>query len=358
MTSPTSPTSETGARLDLRLTGDIGDHPIAAAWSPDGRRLAVGAAAGGVVLYDLPRAVEVRRWQAHEQGLHQLAWHPSQPVLATSGQDASARLWSVEQDACVLLRDMPAASPWVEQLAWRPDGKQLAYSSGRRVQICAATGDSQRSYEYPDSTVSAIAWRPRGAQLAVAGYGGVLVCDVLDPRSSPRRLSLKGSLTSLAFSPDGQVIAASCQDKSVYFWRLRSGSGATISGFERKPTQLDWSPNSRWLATGGSGTVTLWPFDARGPEGRSPTSLEFHKEPVKAIAFAAGAPWLASACEDGYLCIWRSGTWQMPAYALQMKDAIESIAWGPSSKQPLLAALTRSGHVVIWEVTSTRRWQI
>ncbi len=342
-------------RLDVLLTGDIEDYPIAVAWSPNGRWLAVGGSAGSVVLYDLQRSGENRRWPVHEQGLHRIAWHPSQPLFATSGQDARVRLWSMEQQTCAPVVEIPAAHQWVEHLGWRPDGKQLAFSSGRAIAICSVSGDSQRSYRHPESTVSAISWRPRGAQLAASGYGGVLVFDVLDERSKPQHLPLKGSLTSLCWSPDGRVIAAPCQDNSVHFWRLRSGADATIGGFERKPTQLDWSPNSRWLATGGGSTVALWPFDTRGSEGRSPTLLDFHVDSLTAIAFATGAPYVASACRSGYLCIWRVGNWQAPACALQMNDPIELIAWNTRAGRPRITALTSSGRLAVWEVSRTQK---
>jgi len=340
-----------GERIALHRVGgfDAGDFPIDLAWSPRGDRVAVAGAAGGIAFYDLKERAELRRWRAHAGGLHRIAWHPSATLLASAGQDGHTRVWTVASDEP--FADVRAPGDWVEHLAWRSDGRQLAFACGRELRVCSTSGAIEWSGSYAASTVSAIAWRPGGSQIAAAGYGGVQIYDTNQEGVVAHRLASRGVLTGMRWSPDGRVVAASCQDNAVHFWRLREGSNARMAGFPLQPKQLDWSSNSKWLATGGGDAVSLWPFDRHGPEGCPPVSLESHKAPVSALAFAPGAPWLASGCRDGALCLWRLGRFDKPVGGIRLDARIELIRWGWRGSGALLAVATQSGRVDFWQIT-------
>ena len=67
-------------------------------------------------------------------------------------------------------------------------------------------------------------------------------------------------MTSVAFSPSGDLLASAAEDGTV---RVRGMKRAraywSMSGLERPAKTLAFSPDGRTLVTGGSeGTVTLW----------------------------------------------------------------------------------------------------
>jgi WD40 repeat protein len=335
----------------LLFETELVDSPAGVAWAPDGRALAVGLTGGEIALIDPASPADVVRFSAHQHGLFALAWHPRRPLLATVGQDGRGRLWAGQQARSAASAELPAAAEWVEHVAWQPDGKHVAIAAGRAVSVFNDQGDLVSEHRFPDSTVGAITWRPQGAQLAIAGYNGLEIHNPLDSRTRPQRLSWRGSLLSLAWSPDSRVIAAGCQDNTVHFWRLREKRNSQMTGYEAKPRCLDWSPNSRWLATSGSRDLTLWPFGGGGPEGRAPTLLRRHRDPITALRFAPKGRFIASGCKAGYLCIWDTfEDFAPPATVMGLDAGIEALAWHPDPRQPVLACITRYGSVSVFKL--------
>jgi WD40 repeat protein len=326
-------------------------------WSACGRWLAAATTSGVVHLMDSDIGAQHPQWIAHEGGVLALCWHPSLPLLASSGQDGYVRLWQMMGDqSCVLLAAISLTEDpvnnWIEHLGWRPDGAQLAAACGKRICLLASNGSREGEYIFPGGTVGALCWRPKGAQLAAAGYGGIRIYNVLDPRSKPQDLKWKGSLLSLNWSPDAQVIAAGCQDNTVHFWRVLDLSDAMMSGFACKPLQLSWSNNSRWLLTGGSRQLILWPFNKKGPEGRSPVTREFHKEPISAISIASSGQRLATGCRAGKIALWNQAGDKEPAFVTQLDSRVEQLAWSPRKNTRLLASTSRYGNLSLWEAVS------
>jgi WD40 repeat protein len=323
-------------------------------WSSCGSWLAAVTTSGVVHLVDGETGAQHTEWLAHKNGALALCWHPRLPLLASSGQDGHLRLWHVAPDhSCALLIDIPLtedpANNWIEHLSWRPDGAQLAAACGKKIHLLALDGTREGEYTFPGGTVGALCWRPKGAQLAAAGYGGIRVYNVLDRNSRPQALKWKGSLLSLNWSPDAQVIAAGCQDNSVHFWRLPKLSDAMMSGFTYKPVQLNWSKNSRWLLTGGSSQLILWSFDKKGPEGKPPVTVDFHQEAICAIDFANSGQMLATGCRAGKIAFWNQVGDSTPALEAQLDSRVEQLAWSPRKNVKRLASTSRHGTLSLWE---------
>ncbi|HEY2018205.1 MAG TPA: hypothetical protein VGH38_32090 [Bryobacteraceae bacterium] len=73
---------------------DRQDGAIAAlAWSPDGRRIAVGGAAPEVNVYDAETGARVASSKGHTAGIYTLAFSPDSATLATAGFDGTVRLY-------------------------------------------------------------------------------------------------------------------------------------------------------------------------------------------------------------------------------------------------------------------------
>ncbi|MDP2228578.1 MAG: WD40 repeat domain-containing protein [Moraxellaceae bacterium] len=335
----------------------LDESPAAIEWSACGRWLAAATTSGVVHLIRTDTGLQQTAWVAHEDGALTIRWHPTLPLLASSGKDGHVRLWLIASEqpsvltADVKLTDDPANS-WIEHLSWRPDGGQLAAACGKKICLLARDGSRENEYTFPGGTVGALCWRPKGSQLAAAGYGGIRIYNVLDPRSRPQDLHWKGSLLSLNWSPDAQVIAAGCQDNTVHFWRLPLIRDAMMSGFAYKPLQLSWSNNSRWLLTGGSSQLILWPFDKKGPEGRKPVSIDFHQEAICAISVTSSGQKIATGCRAGLVAIWNQIGDTSPSMVAHLDSRAEHLAWSPHKSTKLLATASRYGTLSLWEAAA------
>ena len=137
-------------KLDLGKKFDK-QHLVAAAYSPDGKHLALGrggetdGASGKVTLLD-PHDGKIRKELAppHLYGVTDLQFHPDGKHLLSCGRDTVVRIWDVEQGKLVKELGQPRGGQfkdWIHAIAVSPDGKLLAAADmAGQVQIYALEG--------------------------------------------------------------------------------------------------------------------------------------------------------------------------------------------------------------------------
>ena len=328
-------------------SAEVGDYAIAGGWALGGEALVVADAAGGVRMFDGKSGASAWSGQeTHDGGVLALAIHPSGTTFATAGQDGRVLIRCAAEGR--VERALDVGTDWVDNVAWSPDGQWLAASCSRQVRAYGADGgEAWRSEDHP-STVSAIAWSGAG-ELATACYGRVAFFDA--PTGELRqKLEWKGSLVSMALSPDGDIVACGSQDNSVHFWRRSTQQDSMMSGYPGKPSALAFDDAGTLLATSGGDGVTIWNFQGGGPEGTRPSVLDLHIQPVTTLAFARRALRLASGGRDGAVVVWslQSNGEGGPIGAAVVADVVAELHWRPDGLA--LAALDAQGGVTVWRM--------
>ncbi|MEE8534526.1 MAG: WD40 repeat domain-containing protein, partial [Kiloniellales bacterium] len=112
----------------LAMLAGVAQAPgMAVAFSPDRRFMAIGAADGGITLFDIAAGVPVHRFQAHEGAVGAVAFSADGRELASGGQDKVVNLYSVERRA--LLRRFEGHGDAVTAVSFEPSGRLLHSSS-------------------------------------------------------------------------------------------------------------------------------------------------------------------------------------------------------------------------------------
>ena len=92
--------------------------------APDGRTFAEGGENKRVRIRDAETLEVLRELRAHDGAITALAFHPTQPVLATGSADLSVRLWSLD-DLSLIEEARPSVTDPVK-LSFSPRGTRLA----------------------------------------------------------------------------------------------------------------------------------------------------------------------------------------------------------------------------------------
>lgn len=331
--------------LQPRWTIDVGDYVVAAEISKDGRLCIVGGGDGRVLGVELESGRVLFEQQAHAGGVLGVSLSPDGMQFATCGQEPNAKLWRATGE---FVCELPGGgAQWVEHVAWAPAGARIATGAGRRVRVWTPAGEPLVETEPMASTVSNLAWRTDGTALAASCYGGVYIWPFVSGAKN-RRLEWKGSLISMAWSPDAKVIACGSQDSSVHFWRLNSGQDSQMSGYPSKPKALAWDCESKLLATSGHAVVTVWDFRGKGPEGTRPLQLDAHKGLCTRLAFSPKKGILASASQDTSVLLWEPRRGTRPIRYAFLEDEVTALCWHPEHRG--LLGADASGTLRYWEV--------
>jgi WD40 repeat protein len=182
---------------------------------------------------------------------------------------------------------------WVTSLAFSPDGKLLATGGG-----------------YPSSIES--------------GENTVILWNLATRQ--PVGAPLKGhkfKVTSVAFSPDGTLLATGSEDKTAILWDVASGQvvGAPLEGHTDSVTSVAFSADGKLLATGGNdSTVILWDVASRSQVG-DPVAAG-HDQPVRAVAFSRSGKLVALGFAGSVPLLWdlEKPSWEAVGCAVAVRN--------------------------------------
>jgi WD40 repeat protein len=121
------------------------------------------------------------------------------------------------------------------------------------------------------------------------------------------------AVTSLAFSPNGRLLASGSVDRTIALWKVKNGKRIRVLHGHRKDEyarranghlgvlDLAFSPNGRLLASvGADNRILLWRV-----KGGKRLHAEDGQIFVNSLAFSANGRLLASGGTDGTIVLWK-----------------------------------------------------
>ncbi|MFL5592623.1 MAG: TIR domain-containing protein [Ktedonobacteraceae bacterium] len=308
-------------------------------------------------------------YNIHSNYVVAVAWEPGGNRIASAGGEGLVRVWEADTGHTLLTyRGHPWVlktvnmAPTIHTIAWSPEGLRLASAGdGGKVYVWdAATGQTIALYEGHTgvlSTVFALAWSPDGKRIASAcsttGFDKTVhVWNAKTGSGILRYNSSYGlmpnfSVSSVAWSPQGDRIASTCGDKTIRLWDATTGQ--PISTFKTSSDRvyaIAWSPDGRRLALANSNSTAeiLHPS-----AGRVLLTYRGHHEGIRAIAWSPDGSRLATASNDTTVQIW-DATNGTCLYSHQEHAArTTSVAWSPDGSR--IASASDDKTVQVWQAT-------
>jgi tRNA A-37 threonylcarbamoyl transferase component Bud32 len=321
----TAPVGETVGEL-RRFEGHTGII-WSVAFAPDGRRLA--SASGGVVKDGkwLLGDSGVRIWDtASGQELHRLPGNASRVWSVRFSPDGSQALAGTFASVALrwdlaapprLLDDFAGGGGTYQCHVLSADGRYAATGSKDHVVRLwdLASRAAVRTFTGHTEEVLSLAVSADGRRVAAGGGGHFAATGILDPgedysvrlwdvpsNALVRRFPGLGRFVwGLAFTPEGQVVAATVDGK-LRLWSPDSDEPVRVFQRHDGPAlAVIVLKGGRWALSGGSdGMVRLWDLYS----GQERHRFRGHKGGVRALAQAPDGRWIVSGGEDATVRLW------------------------------------------------------
>jgi WD40 repeat protein len=334
------------------------------AFSPDGSILAVGNWDRTISLWDVASRQLIREpFSVHVGRITDIAFNSDGTILASCGEDDTVIFWdlygseytmeiestedsyfpngsispdgehyiSVSENGIINLLDVATGHPFGNTLDGHTDRiVKTAFSSDSK--ILATVGEESELYVW-DTT----------SGLPIAGPLQDFYCGV--DRSC---LDLP-----LAFSPDGNYLAVGelGEDGSAYLWEITNGQSISdpLQDHISNITSLAFSPDGKILAAGFDLGIYLWDVTSR--QMLSYPLYGNHVDWVMSVAFSPDGKILASGDRAGNIILWNINELQPIGDPMRgYLDGIISITYDPNG-ETLVAGYT-NGAILLWDIAS------
>jgi len=297
-------TAATAQEPGLRILAGHKGRVWRVAFTSDGKTLATASEDRTVKLWDPQTGREVGSWEAFprgEFGYLALAFSPNGKLLATAGGENVVRLWTVADRQP--LRMLSGHGREVTAVAFSPDGTLVASAShDHSVRLWEAdTGKLRHLLTGHSDRVLCVAFSPDGQTLASGAMNGEV--KLWDPTTGQEigKCGHHKRVWGLAFSRDW--LASASHEPNIKLWPLpfKPQRQPTIVTDGPEVWSVAFSPDGTVLASGShDGVVRLW----NPSTGKLVGKLTKHTAPVVSVAFSENGRWLASGSWDGTALIW------------------------------------------------------
>ena len=305
---------------------------------------------------------------AGDSQVNAVSWNRDGRRIVIAGHDATARVCDISGTHPRVLLRVKVGGPMPSRVldaAFSPDSTQLVTATGHMVFTGlpanfdlqsarsksaaevwdAVSGERLREIGH-DGAVTSVAFSPDGTLLATGCTDrSARIWHTANGEKLQEIGGHDGAVTSVAFSPGGTLLATGCTDRSARIWDTANGEKLQeIGGHDGAVTSVAFSPGGTLLATGCTDrSARIWDT----ANGQKLLEIGGHDGAVTSVAFSPGGTLLATGCTDRSARIWDTANGQK-LLEIGHDDEVTSVAFSPGGT--LLATGCRDKSAWIWPV--------
>jgi WD40 repeat protein len=291
---------------DIKTFREDGSYKLThVCFSPDNQMMAVSTTDGIIKILSIDGR-EQKRIEAHTLEINCICFSPDSQEIASASGDHSVKIWNIDSGR-------ESSSPiehetWVTSVCFSPDGNKILSSSADGIiKYCAIDRNSLTKVEKVclqwqkyTREIRLLVCSPDGRRIAAFTTNDIVA--IWNNEGKELR-TLKGSVGSLCFSPDGELIALGMVDGEVQIHSVnRQEKGTTFSMHSSMVNSIYFGPDGKTLISASidgkvncvnlSGDIL---YNLRGPSNW-----------VKSIWLNPNGRNIASITADNTLILWRT----------------------------------------------------
>jgi len=214
---------------------------------------------------------------------------------------------------------------------------------------CWDLEQGQERFTFPadvgEELISGAALSPDGLGLAFRCGNQLAVWELDKGQEVLRCIGHTAPITSVAYTPDGQLLVSAGAHEALRAWRLEDGREmASLPTGERHVGALVISPDGQLAFTLGEKTILIWDLE----NGQERFTLSGHQENVTEIAVSRDGRRAVSAAEDKTLIVWDLENGQQQHSFRGHTEQINQVAITPDGRYVLSAS---DDHTIkVWDM--------
>lgn len=334
-------------------------------FSPDGRRLAVGAH-DAIQIWDIKLRKLIRQLPGHQGMILDLAYDRSGRRLASAGRDGFAIVhdWITTEKLFVSSNYSD-----LRCIDFSPDGQIVAFSSfgGKVFQVNMMEREKEvRTFNYQIGAITALEFSPEGKRMAISSNDGTsILVDATTGEQLRRLYPHNGMVRTVHFMDDGRRLVTGGNDGLIKTWDVvastkkdtvdlvdKAGHGRIARArFNNKGDRLllPIGANPAW---NGSGFKNLMVYDLE--KRQLVHILTGHAAFLTDATEHPNGKFYATSGRDQTVRIWDAQTGK-ELNRIVHPEGVTSVRSDPTGQFLISACLDGSIHIIDWETRSILR---